>query len=200
MPSKSYIHSSGIEWIWHHLQWGKASCLWDAICPSILQISSLFSKWANSQHLRDIFVVLMCAFYRHEMPIGGTASMLALVASMSGFIFGYDTRQISNIFLMNDYVTCSNPLSTIHSGLIISFLSISTLAGAVTGKYPMCDVSLYIHPNWHVQIDEQDWYIRQKIHNGVWVWNVHHWHHCTALFLFFLAASSHWLFDLWSWY
>ena len=78
------------------------------------------------------------------MPIGAVAVMLALVASMGGFIFGYDTGQISDILVMEDFklrfATCSNPtdhnsceFSTVRAGLIVSLLSIGTLAGALLG-------------------------------------------------------------------
>lgn len=77
------------------------------------------------------------------MPVGFVAIMLALVASMGGFIFGYDTGQISNILLMEDFrqrfcTTSSNPGSTCEelttrSGLIVSVLSIGTLFGALLG-------------------------------------------------------------------
>ncbi|KAH9475006.1 High-affinity glucose transporter ght2 [Psilocybe cubensis] len=91
----------------------------------------------------------MPLFYMHGMPIGGTAIMLALVASMGGFIFGYDTGQISDILLMEDFklrfATCSNPVdhnscefSTVRAGLIVSLLSIGTLAGALMGA-PIAD-------------------------------------------------------------
>jgi hypothetical protein len=77
---------------------------------------------------------LLDAISRHGMPIGGTAIMLALVASMGGFIFGYDTGQISDILLLQDFklrfAKCSNPtdpntceFSTVHAGLIVSLLS-----------------------------------------------------------------------------
>ena len=39
----------------------------------------------------------------------------------------------------------------------------------------------YIQPNWHVETDEQMWYARQKIRDGVRVWNVCHRRHRTAL-------------------
>lgn len=78
------------------------------------------------------------------MPIGGVAIMLALVASMGGFIFGYDTGQISDILIMEDFklrfATCSNlsdastcSFSTVRAGLIVSLLSIGTLFGALAG-------------------------------------------------------------------
>ncbi|KAH6901495.1 monosaccharide transporter [Coprinopsis sp. MPI-PUGE-AT-0042] len=45
----------------------------------------------------------MPLFYMQGMPIGGVAIMLALVASIGGFIFGYDTGQISDILIMDDF-------------------------------------------------------------------------------------------------
>ncbi|KIY46502.1 general substrate transporter [Fistulina hepatica ATCC 64428] len=86
----------------------------------------------------------MPLFYVQGAPIGALAIMLALVASMGGFIFGYDTGQISDILVMDDFVLsfahCSTPgeLSTckftnVRSGLIVSLLSIGTLFGALIG-------------------------------------------------------------------
>lgn len=90
--------------------------------------------------------------------------MLAVVASMGGFIFGvrilvvirsfrfsylllafqYDTGQISDILLMDDFLlrfahcdtaglvsSCS--FSQVRSGLIVSLLSIGTLGGVLVG-------------------------------------------------------------------
>ncbi|EIW77729.1 general substrate transporter [Coniophora puteana RWD-64-598 SS2] len=70
--------------------------------------------------------------------------MLALLASMGGFIFGYDTGQISDILLMEDFLlrfgTCTTPgvsstctFSVVREGLIVSLLSIGTLVGALAG-------------------------------------------------------------------
>jgi len=89
-------------------------------------------------------------FYIQNAPIGTVAVMLALVASMGGFIFGYDTGQISDILLMEDFklrfATCTSPtdptsceFSTIRSGLIVSLLSIGTLIGALLGA-PTADI------------------------------------------------------------
>ncbi|KAK0471387.1 general substrate transporter [Armillaria novae-zelandiae] len=86
----------------------------------------------------------MALFYVQGVPIGAVAIMLALVASMGGFIFGYDTGQISDILLMEDFrlrfATCEIPddVSTCHftnvrSGLIVGLLSIGTLFGALFG-------------------------------------------------------------------
>jgi SP family sugar:H+ symporter-like MFS transporter len=63
---------------------------------------------------------------------------------MGGFIFGYDTGQISDILLMDDFklrfATCTIPgsmgtcnFSTVRAGLIVSLLSIGTLVGALCG-------------------------------------------------------------------
>ncbi|KAK7452121.1 hypothetical protein VKT23_012226 [Stygiomarasmius scandens] len=90
----------------------------------------------------------MALFYMRGVPIGIVAIMLALLASMGGFIFGYDTGQISDILLMRDFLfrfaTCQ-PGATVEtatemcafnvwrSGLIVSLLSIGTLFGALFG-------------------------------------------------------------------
>ena len=69
---------------------------------------------------------------------------------MGGFIFGYDTGQISDILLMDDFrlrfanncgtssgvavadaSTCE--FSDVRSGLIVSLLSVGTLLGALMG-------------------------------------------------------------------
>lgn len=87
---------------------------------------------------------------RHGVPIGYTAIMLAIVASMGGFIFGYDTGQISDILLMPDFLerfgqcgggnagsvgTAASDCSftNVRSGLIVALLSIGTLIGALLG-------------------------------------------------------------------
>ena len=70
--------------------------------------------------------------------------MLAIVASMGGFIFGYDTGQISDMLLMDDFLLrfaqCGTPgdvstchFSNVRSGLIVGLLSIGTLVGALLG-------------------------------------------------------------------
>ncbi|KIJ40322.1 hypothetical protein M422DRAFT_49239 [Sphaerobolus stellatus SS14] len=83
------------------------------------------------------------------VPIGPVSIGLALLASMGGFIFGYDTGQISDILLMDDFLlrfsTCSNPtdvstcaFSIVREGLIVALLSIGTLIGAIFGA-PFAD-------------------------------------------------------------
>jgi sugar porter (SP) family MFS transporter len=86
----------------------------------------------------------MALFYVQGLPIGWVAIMLALLASMGGFIFGYDTGQISDILLMDDFLLrfakCGTPgdistcsFSVVREGLIVSLLSIGTLFGALFG-------------------------------------------------------------------
>ncbi|KAJ7437177.1 general substrate transporter [Mycena latifolia] len=86
----------------------------------------------------------MALFYAQGVPIGWVAIMLALLASMGGFIFGYDTGQISDILLMNDFLLrfakCTPPgdvstcaFSNVRAGLIVALLSIGTLFGALMG-------------------------------------------------------------------
>jgi len=86
----------------------------------------------------------MALFYVQGVPIGAVAIMLALVASMGGFIFGYDTGQISDILVMKDFklrfATCGIPddpstcsFTNVRSGLIVGLLSIGTLFGALFG-------------------------------------------------------------------
>ena len=80
----------------------------------------------------------------HHTYFGWVAIMLAVLASMGGFIFGYDTGQISDILLLPDFrlrfATCSDPanaatcaFSVVREGLIVALLSVGTLAGALAG-------------------------------------------------------------------
>ncbi|KAL5522837.1 hypothetical protein ACEPAG_8855 [Sanghuangporus baumii] len=75
------------------------------------------------------------------LPISIFSIFLALLASMGGFIFGFDTGQISDILLMDDFLnrfaTCDSNgschFTNVRSGLIVALLSIGTLFGALLG-------------------------------------------------------------------
>ena len=81
-------------------------------------------------------------FTLHGVPIGIFSILLALLASMGGFIFGYDTGQISDILLMDDFISRfaehkqeagALAFGNVRSGLIVGLLSIGTLLGALMG-------------------------------------------------------------------
>ncbi|CAE6489073.1 unnamed protein product [Rhizoctonia solani] len=86
----------------------------------------------------------MVQFHIRGTPVGRAAIMLAVMASMGGFIFGYDTGQISDILLMDDFLkrfaTCSDhndastcQFNTYIEGLIVALLSVGTAIGALLG-------------------------------------------------------------------
>ncbi|EJC99120.1 general substrate transporter [Fomitiporia mediterranea MF3/22] len=83
----------------------------------------------------------MTRFTIRGLPISIFSILLALLASMGGFIFGYDTGQISDILLMDDFKARfaqqhsdgTFAFSDVRSGLIVSLLSIGTLIGALLG-------------------------------------------------------------------
>lgn len=82
-------------------------------------------------------------FHIQGAPIGGVAILIALLASMGGFLFGYDTGQISGIQEMDDFIVRfgTEPSSEFPFigfnkwliGLIVSMLSIGTAIGSLMG-------------------------------------------------------------------
>lgn len=116
------------------------------------------------------------------MPIGYVAILLALVASMGGFIFGYDTGQISDVLVMDDFkrrfATCTVPgdvgsckFTTVRSGLIVSLLSVGTLVGALAGA-PLVYLRCF-----HVLLLNCEYRIALPIcldGDTLWLWNVYY--------------------------
>ncbi|KAK0816964.1 hexose transporter hxt5 [Friedmanniomyces endolithicus] len=69
---------------------------------------------------------------------------MALIVSIGGLIFGYDTGQISGFLAMDDFLTRfgNEPgpaFSNTRSGTIVGLLSIGTLIGAI-GSAPIADI------------------------------------------------------------
>ncbi|KAM0747646.1 hypothetical protein T439DRAFT_93472 [Meredithblackwellia eburnea MCA 4105] len=92
----------------------------------------------------------MRSFTVNGAPVGAVAILLAVFSSMGGFIFGYDTGQISDFLLMPDFLlrfaTCTEPgnsdsctFSNVRTGLIVAMLSIGTAIGALGGA-PIADM------------------------------------------------------------
>ncbi|PVH94966.1 general substrate transporter [Periconia macrospinosa] len=75
---------------------------------------------------------------------GIEAIMLGVVTSVGGFLFGYDTGQISGMLLFSDFKDRfgqdqgpgqPKKFDTIISSLLVSLMSIGTLIGALSGAY-----------------------------------------------------------------
>ncbi|KAF2440835.1 high-affinity glucose transporter ght2 [Karstenula rhodostoma CBS 690.94] len=74
---------------------------------------------------------------------GIEAIMLGAVTSIGGFLFGYDTGQISGLLLFTDFIDRfgqtqpdgTKAFDTINSSLLVSLMSIGTLIGALSGAY-----------------------------------------------------------------
>ncbi|TIA90768.1 hypothetical protein E3P81_03621 [Wallemia ichthyophaga] len=86
--------------------------------------------------------------------VGSATIAIAILASVGGMIFGYDSGQISDMLLMRDFLerfadiregcdpngmNCSTyEFSRVREGLIVGLLSIGTLAGSIFGA-PIAD-------------------------------------------------------------
>lgn len=68
--------------------------------------------------------------------------MLCILASMGGFIFGYDTGEISGLVAMPDFIDrfgSNGSFSNVREGLIVSLLSVGSLVGCVSAG-PLADL------------------------------------------------------------
>jgi SP family sugar:H+ symporter-like MFS transporter len=73
---------------------------------------------------------------------GVEALILGVVTSIGGFLFGYDTGQISGMLLFRDFKNRFGQIDTpdgrefeaITQSLIVSLMSIGTLIGALTAS------------------------------------------------------------------
>jgi MFS transporter, SP family, sugar:H+ symporter len=85
-------------------------------------------------------------FYVQGAPVGVVALMVGLLASVGGLVFGYDTGQISDILLLDDFkqrfATCADPgdastcaFSKVRSGAIVGFFSVGTFFGSFGAAY-----------------------------------------------------------------
>ena len=74
--------------------------------------------------------------------VGIESILLGVVTSIGGFLFGYDTGQISGLLLFNDFnerfgqtqPDGSKDLDPIIESLVVSLMSIGTLLGALSAS------------------------------------------------------------------
>jgi len=75
--------------------------------------------------------------------VGIEALILGVLTNIGGFLFGYDTGQISQILLFNDFIDRfgqtnaqgEKEFKSIVASLLVSLMSIGTLFGALIGSY-----------------------------------------------------------------
>lgn len=78
----------------------------------------------------------------HGADCGVEAILLGIVTSIGGFLFGYDTGQISGLLLFNDFnkrfgemqPDGEMDLSPITESLVVSLMSVGALLGALSAS------------------------------------------------------------------
>ncbi|KAK3314437.1 general substrate transporter [Apodospora peruviana] len=79
----------------------------------------------------------------HGADCGFESLVLGAITSMGGFLFGYDTGQISGMLLFKDFIdrfgqdqgNGTKDFDSIIKSLVVSLMSIGTLIGALSGAY-----------------------------------------------------------------
>ena len=86
----------------------------------------------------------MRSFTVHGAVVGFESILLGIITNIGGFLFGYDTGQISGILIFRDFkqrfsqfpdAEASQQWNANYKGLLVSLMSIGSLLGALSNSY-----------------------------------------------------------------